>query len=114
MSDDKKMSAEEFIKTFAEIGIPTKSIFSKRAIDWLYFSGKILDHIEQYTVPQYGDKGHDLCSEYTVEECLRQARKYIERYGKNAREGQQELDFLKAVHFIQMGYEKYMSQQENK
>lgn len=82
---------------------------SQRALDWLAFSMKVLEHIEEYTTKQYGDKGEDICTNYTVEECLKQAKKYNERYGKNIREGQQELDFLKSAHFIQMAYEKYMN-----
>ena len=81
---------------------------SLRGDDWLEFSRQVKRHIENYTVPQYGDKGMDICTHYTAEECLTQAKKYIERYGRNSREGQQELDFLKMAHFIQMAYEKHM------
>lgn len=84
---------------------------SLKCQDWLSFAAEVSHHIEEYAVKQYGDKGDDLCTEYSAEECLRQAKKYIERYGKNAREGQQGLDFFKAAHFIQMGYEKYMEKQ---
>lgn len=86
---------------------------SKRGKDWLIFASKVLEHIELYTVPQYGDKGSDLASEYTIEELLKQAEKYIKRYGRNQREGQQELDFMKAAHYIQMGATKYDEQKEN-
>ena len=81
---------------------------SLRGDDWLEFSRHVKKHIEAYTVPQYGDKGMDICTNYTAEECLTQAKKYIERFGRNSREGQQELDFLKMAHFIQMAYEKHM------
>ena len=83
---------------------------TKRGNDWIQFAAKVLEHIELYTVPQYGDKGEDLASDYTIEECLKQAEKYLKRYGKNQREGQQELDFMKAAHFIQMAADKYNEQ----
>jgi len=112
---DKIENKPESDKYIHQIVIPCiiKNI-SQRTKDFISFTARVIEHIENYTVSQYGDKGQDICTEYSIEECLRQAEKYIKRYGKNAREGQQELDFLKAAHFIQMGYEKYMSQQENK
>lgn len=90
-----------------------ESGLSKRGKDWLIFASKVLEHIELYTVSQYGDKGSDLASEYTIEEMLKQAEKYIKRYGRNQREGQQELDFMKAAHYIQMGATKYDEEKEN-
>ena len=86
-----------------------KKDISERGIDWMMFAMKVMDHIENYTVPQYGDKGNDLCSEQNCDECVNQAKKYMSRYGRNSREGQQELDFLKAANYIQMAYEKYIS-----
>jgi hypothetical protein len=75
---------------------------SKRGMDWLHFSRQVLNHIESYTVPQYGDKGADQASDWTPEMLLEQVRKYINRHGRNARDGQQGLDFLKAAHYVQM------------
>ena len=80
---------------------------SVRGNDWECFSELVHVHIEAYTVPQYGDKGTDQVTGYTVGECLKQAQKYISRYGRNARPGQQELDFLKAAHYIQLAAEKH-------
>lgn len=80
---------------------------SLRGQDWQQFSANTLKHVEEYTVPQYGDKGVDQITNYTIEDCLKQAQKYIARYGKNARPGQQERDFLKAAHYIQVAATKY-------
>lgn len=74
----------------------------KREEDWIKFSTKVQDHIKNYTVNQYGDKGEDLASEYTAEHCLNQVKKYIARHGRNQREGQDELDLFKAAHYLQM------------
>lgn len=84
---------------------------SVRGKNWLAFAEQVHAHVEGYTVPQYGDKGVDQVSDYSAEECLRQAQKYISRYGRNARPGQQELDFMKAAHYIQLAAEKHKETQ---
>lgn len=87
---------------------------SLRGDDFLKFGAKVFEHIENYTVPQYGDKGSDQCTEYTAEDCVKQAQKYLSRFGRNSREGQQELDFKKAAHYIQMAHDKYIEEQASK
>lgn len=77
---------------------------SIRGHDWAEFSIKVLNHVEEYTVKQYGDKGDDLASEYTKEQCLQQVKKYLARQGKNQREGQDKLDMLKMAHYLQMAW----------
>ena len=84
---------------------------SKRGADWLAFSDKVLAHINNYTVPQYGDKGEDQITDWTIEECLLAVKKRLSRYGKNVRENQQTLDFLKMVHETQIAYEKFLEAQ---
>jgi len=83
---------------------------SERGADWLDFSDKVFRHIENYTVPQYGDKGEDQVTNYSDKECVRQVEKYAARFGKNAREGQQELDFIKIAHYAQLADSKYESE----
>lgn len=75
---------------------------SLRGQEWEAFAAKVGRHIETYTVPQYGDKGEDQASGYTTEDHVKQAMKYLNRFGRNARPGQQGLDFLKAAHYIQL------------
>ena len=75
---------------------------SKRSFDWLDFSGVVLDHIEAYTVPQYGDKGEDQCTEFTRQDFETQIKKYANRMGKNSRPGQDRMDLLKICHYAQM------------
>lgn len=75
---------------------------SQRGEDWREFSCEVNEHIEEYTVPQYGDKGEDQASDYTVEDHIKQAQKYLARFGRNSRPGQEMLDFRKAAHYIQM------------
>jgi len=81
---------------------------SKRGLDWLEFAGNVLEHIEGYTVPQYGDKGNDISSEWSIEVLMEQVKKYCNRYGKNQRQGQELLDFMKAAHYTQIAYTKFM------
>ena len=85
---------------------------SQRGDDWKKFAEGVAFHIEMYTVPQYGDKGNDQVTEYTAADCIKQAQKYLSRFGKNSREGQQELDFLKVCHYVQMAADKYVEEQE--
>ena len=79
---------------------------SERLEDWIKFSTNVCTHIEDYTVPQYGDKGEDQISDYTADDCVKQIKKYLARFGKNAREGQEKLDLLKIAHYVQLAYDK--------
>lgn len=78
---------------------------SKRGQNWMQFAVQVQEHIDTYTVPQYGDEGDDLASGYTAEDCVKQANKYLARFGKNSREGQERLDLKKAAHYLQMAHD---------
>jgi hypothetical protein len=75
---------------------------TERGLDWENFSTKVLNHIEIYTVPQYGDKGSDQCTEFTIQDFQTQIKKYANRMGRNSRPGQDKLDLLKMAHYCQM------------
>lgn len=75
---------------------------SERGKDWGNFAYRVLHHIETYTVPQYGDKGQDQCTEFTRQDFETQIKKYANRMGKNSRPGQDKLDLLKICHYAQM------------
>lgn len=75
---------------------------SERGKDWVAFSNEVLQHIEDYTVPQYKDKGEDQCTEFTTADFITQMKKYLNRVGRNARPGQDRLDMLKICHYAQM------------
>jgi hypothetical protein len=77
-------------------------MMSKRGDDWKGFAEQVHGHIEDYTVPQYGDKGEDQASEYGSAEHILQAKRYLARYGKNSRPGQEVLDLIKTAHYCQM------------
>jgi hypothetical protein len=77
---------------------------SLRSDDWQEFSNDMHEHIEEYTIPQYGDKGEDNATDYTVQDCITQIKRYVNRAGKNSRPGQESLDLIKIAHYAQMAY----------
>lgn len=77
---------------------------SIRADEWSVFAHQVYQHIEGYTVPQYGDAGEDLCMAYTPEHCIKQIERYCKRFGKNQREDQDALDMIKIAHYAQMAH----------
>jgi hypothetical protein len=81
-------------------------VTSQKGENWLKFSAEVLDHIETYVCKQYGDAtdGNPSGNAWAMDfaECVKNAQKYLVRVGKNARPGQDRLDLLKAVHYIQM------------
>jgi len=83
---------------------------SLRNDDWIDFAAEVSRHVEEYTVPQYGDKGQDQATEFTIEECLSHVKRYINRYGKNQRGREdQGRDFLKMAQYVQIAYDKWKS-----
>ena len=86
------------------ISIDCKEVAPLRVMDWLIFSRFVEDHIENYTIPQYGDKGADNATDYTARDCIVQMQRYLNRFGKNSREGQEQLDLLKIAHYAQMAF----------
>jgi len=79
---------------------------SIRGDEWMNFAKEVHEHIEYYTVPQYGDKGEDLITGYSADDCVKAIQKYANRFGQNQREGQQKLDFMKIAHYSQCAYDK--------
>jgi len=75
---------------------------SERGKDWIKFHSEVLTHIEEYTVPQYGDRGSDQCSDFTLQDFVTSMKKYLNRFGRNTRPGQDRLDMLKVAHYAQM------------
>ena len=96
----------DLLKTKDDLEMTQAAEISLRGQDWLKFSNKVLHHIENYTVPQYGDKGEDQVTDYTSEDCVKQISRYVARHGKNQREGQTELDMFKIAHYNQLAFDK--------
>lgn len=83
--------------------LPTNS---ERGEEWVKFAKKVLEHIDNYTIPQYGDMPNDLASTMSVEQCVKSIEKYCKRFGKNQRPGQDKLDILKIAHWACIAYNK--------
>ena len=86
----------------SDIGI----VISSRAVQFSRFSGRVVEHIENYTVPQYGDAPDDNVESWTAEDCVRQIEKYAKRFGKNSRPGQDALDLIKVAHYACLAHDK--------
>lgn len=90
-----------------EVSAP--GIVSQRGNNWINFAYDVFEHIEEYTVLQYGDAPDDQIEKYSIETCLEQVEKYINRFGKVTPE-RQIRDFLKMAHYVQAAAEKYEKQ----
>lgn len=58
---------------------------AQRTKDWNEFAAKVADHIENYTVPQYGDAPNDNVESWSAQGCIDQVQKYAARFGTNQR-----------------------------
>jgi len=101
--DDYPVNDEEDYDTLDDVdkAIPNQRL-SVRGQEWAAFAKEVLDHIETYTIHQYGDKGEDQCTEFTVQDFQTQIKKYTNRFGRNSRPGQDEIDLKKIAHYSQM------------
>ena len=77
-----------------------------RAAEWEVFSVTVLNHVQNYTVPQYGDYPDDQVTGWTVEDCIKNIAKYANRFGKQQRKGQERLDLMKIAHYACLAYNK--------
>ena len=73
---------------------------SRRGDEWVKFAELVHDHIESYTVPQYGDAPDDRAADFTPEYCMTEAKKYCLRHFSGQR-GRDDLmrDLFKLAHF---------------
>ena len=73
---------------------------SNRGKEWTDFSALVLEHIENYTVPQYGDAPDDQASGFSEHDIAANIRRYVNRLESGARgpvEAQR--DLLKIAHY---------------
>ena len=87
---------------------------SLRGNDWISFQCKVWQHIEEYTIPQYGDKDEDQASEFTFQDCIANIKRYTNRAGRNSRGREEELrDLIKIAHYAQLAYNKLEEELKN-
>jgi len=72
---------------------------TKRELEFITFSEITKSHINNYTIPQYGDKPDDEIESCTPEQCVRAIQKYARRFGAERRGRLEELrDMVKIAH----------------
>lgn len=81
---------------------------SKQESKWTLFAAKVAAHIRDYVIPQYGDDLNDdePAKYYDARDCVEQAKRYLARFGKSSRPGEEHRDMLKAAHWIQKAFDR--------
>jgi hypothetical protein len=93
--------------------ILTHSFLSKRGEQFVTFAAGVLVHIEDYTVPQYGDMPDDQASSFIKEEIAMNMKRYLNRINSNQRGKEEALrDCLKLAHYACMLHEKVLASQD--
>lgn len=86
---------------------------SNRSQHWQKFSLEMLDHVENYTVKQYGDYPHDQLTEFSDEEILSSMKRYLSRAGRGQRGQAEEMrDMLKLAHYASVRYARLAAQEQ--
>lgn len=87
---------------------------SKRCNEFQDFANIIEGHIENYTVPQYGDAPNDQVENWTAKECIDRAiKRYVDRYGVQKRGRLEQLrDLLKIAHYAGITFWKLQPSEE--
>ena len=91
-----------------------KNNLATRSDEWKYFSSRVLNHIEKYTVPQYGDmnlenpeKGDQMQSA-SLDDVKMNLLRYVNRLNSNARGYEEAIrDLYKIAHYACILYGKY-------
>ena len=78
----------------------------KQTQKWIAFSDNVVEHINNYVVPQYGDEDTEPAKEYDLDDCIKQAERYLRRAKTNQRPEGLERDMRKAAHWVQKAWER--------
>ncbi|MDR1659318.1 MAG: hypothetical protein LBR94_03120 [Desulfovibrio sp.] len=78
-----------------------------RGLEWAAFTVRVLKHIEEYTIPQYGDAPGDQASKFTEHDIAVNIQRYVNRLESNARGPEEaQRDLLKIAHYCAILYFK--------
>jgi hypothetical protein len=78
-----------------------------RSKEWAEFAVRVLQHIEEYTVPQYGDAPDDQASKFSEHDIAVNLQRYVNRLESNRRGFEDaQRDLLKIAHYCAMLYFK--------
>jgi len=87
---------------------------SKRFNMWQDFAKEVGDHVETYTVPQYGDYPKDQLTEWTLADLATTIKRYANRMGNNARGHEEDArDMLKIAHYASVAWHKINDTEKN-
>ena len=86
---------------------------SNRLREWQAFSYLVGRHIENYTVPQYGDAPEDEIQTWSLEQCQKAISKYTKRFDTQRRGRLESLrDLTKLAHFACLAFNKMFPNDE--
>jgi len=87
---------------------------SNRFRMWQDFAREVGDHVETYTIPQYGDYPDDQITSWTLEDFATTIKRYANRMGKNMRGAEdQKLDMQKIAHYASVVWHKLNDTEKN-
>jgi hypothetical protein len=87
---------------------------SNRAGLWLIFAGKVAEHIESYTVPQYGDYPTDQLTTMPDAVILANIQRYCNRALSNSRGPEESIrDMLKIAHYASELWQRLVGEEED-
>ena len=86
---------------------------SNRGEEFKAFVSLVLDHIENYTVKQYGDAPNDNVEKWNSEKCMDAIERYVKRFGPRNGRGEEDnlLSCLKIAHYACLAYNKRKREQ---
>ena len=92
----------------AEMAEMAENISGKRTQMFIRFAMLVADHIENYTIPQYGDAPDDEVENWSEAQCVAAIQKYCKRYLLINKRGRLEVlrDMVKIAHFAQLAFNK--------
>jgi hypothetical protein len=80
--------------------LPDPHFISRRGVEWDEFAKLVYEHIESYTVPQYGDAPDDQASRFTEHDIAVNMQRYVNRLESNQRGPEEaQRDLLKIAHY---------------
>lgn len=110
-NDDCNVSAECYEPYFTSGPTAILAPETNRGREWSQFSLDVLEHVETYTVPQYGDAPHDQIETWSAQEVVRAIGKRAARFKRNSRPDQDLLDLKKIAHEACLAYNKLLREQ---
>lgn len=104
---DFEQDIKSFILKYPHFKEMLREPVSVRRFMWEVFSGIVQMHIEEYTIPQYGDYPDDNLASFSAEDCFTNISRYAARLKSNSRGEDETLsDLLKIAHYASVAYLK--------